>query len=76
MNSWAPGRTVDVVCRMLIHPEDAATTEEFEGHTFYFCSMACHETFTEDRALYARLAEPVPTAKGRAVRRRHGHGPD
>lgn len=72
MNRWAAGRTVDVVCRMLIHPDDAASAEDFEGRTFYFCSVACREKFAEDRAFYAKLAEPAVPAGGvrTAARRR------
>lgn len=56
-------RVTDLVCRMRIRREDAATTEEYEGRTFYFCSMACHEQFVADRAFFARIAEPAPAAR-------------
>jgi len=62
MNRWDVGRTVDVICQMRIRAEDAAVTEEYEGHTFYFCSVACHEEFAEDRPFFARLVEPVAHA--------------
>lgn len=56
-------RVTDLVCRMSIRPEDAATSEEYEGRTFYFCSAACHEQFVADRAFFARFADPVPVAR-------------
>ena len=72
MNRWAAGRTVDVVCRMLIHPEEAAATEDFAGRTFHFCSAACREAFIDDRAFYARLADPAPDAASIGTARRRG----
>ena len=63
MSRLDPSRVTDLVCRMSIRPEDAATTEDYEGRTFYFCSLACHEQFVADRAFFARIAEAVPAAR-------------
>jgi len=38
----------DPVCGMEIRPGQAAAQEEQDGHTFYFCSEACHNTFLND----------------------------
>jgi Cu+-exporting ATPase len=63
MSSRDTSRVTDLVCRMSIRPEAAATSEEYEGRTFYFCSAACHEQFVADRAFFARLAESVPAVR-------------
>ena len=47
-----PGIVIDPVCGMEIRPEDAAASEEHDGHTFYFCSEACHRTFLADPHRY------------------------
>lgn len=56
-------RVIDLVCGMRIAPEDAAATETYEGVTFSFCSVACQEQFVADRAFFARIAGPVPSAR-------------
>jgi Cu+-exporting ATPase len=35
----------DPVCGMDIDPATAATSEEYEGKTYYFCSENCHRQF-------------------------------
>lgn len=62
MSRLDASRVTDLVCRMSIRPEDAATTETYAGVTFYFCSIACQERFVADRAFFARLAGPVASA--------------
>ena len=47
----------DPVCGMEIRVEDAAATEEHEGHTFYFCSADCHDTFVKDPHRYGHPTE-------------------
>ena len=37
----------DPVCAMMVNPEDAVDTVEFEGTTYYFCSKDCADTFRE-----------------------------
>lgn len=53
----------DLVCGMRVRPEDAARTEDYDGHTFYFCSVACQEQFADDRDFYTRVAEPIKTPR-------------
>ncbi len=38
----------DPVCGMEFDPNQAATTAEWEGRTYYFCCHACRESFEED----------------------------
>ena len=64
MSRQDASRVTDLVCRMRIRPDDVATTEEYEGLTFYFCSLACHEEFVADRTFYAKIAEVGPVAHG------------
>lgn len=42
----------DPVCGMQIRPQDAVAREEHDGHTFYFCSAGCHDTFLKDPHRY------------------------
>lgn len=43
----------DVVCGMEVDKDNAPAQSDFEGRTFYFCSMACKEEFDRDPAKYA-----------------------
>ncbi len=35
----------DPVCGMSVEEEDAEGTSEYQGQTYYFCSMDCKEAF-------------------------------
>lgn len=63
MSQQVANRVTDFVCRMTFRRDDAARSEEYEGQTFYFCSAACHEQFTADRAYFARIATPTPAPR-------------
>lgn len=39
---------VDPVCRMRVEPDSAAGTLRHQGQTFWFCSLRCAQTFTEN----------------------------
>lgn len=43
----------DPVCGMTIEETDAVGTSEYEGKTYYFCSMDCKEEFDSDPSDYA-----------------------
>jgi Cu+-exporting ATPase len=43
----------DPVCGMDIDPATAATSAEYEGQTFYFCSQGCHDSFLAEPEKYA-----------------------
>ena len=49
----AMAMVTDPVCGMRIDPEDAVTTAEYDGKTYYFCSQACHDAFVADPVSYA-----------------------
>ena len=42
----------DVVCGMEIEPTEAVATSEYEGKTYYFCSVSCKEKFELDPLQY------------------------
>lgn len=43
----------DPVCGMDIDPKTAAGKSEYQGQTYYFCSLGCKQTFDKDPAKYA-----------------------
>jgi Cu+-exporting ATPase len=43
----------DPVCGMEIDPATAAASEEYEGTTYYFCSMSCHDRFVAEPEKFA-----------------------
>ncbi|HCR72308.1 MAG TPA: YHS domain-containing protein [Anaerolineae bacterium] len=42
----------DPVCHMDIDPETAAGTSEYNGKTYYFCSLGCKKSFDKDPEKY------------------------
>jgi P-type Cu+ transporter len=49
----------DLVCGMEVAEQRAANTREYQGRTYYFCSVACQRRFDADPAHYAdpRMAQ-------------------
>lgn len=45
---------IDPVCNMTIEQDEAAASTEYEGKTFYFCSVACKNDFEADPQAYLR----------------------
>lgn len=43
----------DPVCGMTVNPKTAAGKSEYNGKTFYFCSLGCKKSFDKDPAKYA-----------------------
>lgn len=50
-------KVIDPVCGMEINPEDAYATEQHDGHTLYFCSKTCHDTYLNDPHRYGHPTE-------------------
>jgi len=48
----------DPVCGMQITPETAEATAEYEGRTYYFCSVKDKETFVTDPEKYVKQEHP------------------
>jgi Cu+-exporting ATPase len=44
--------TKDPVCGMDVDPESAAGSSEHEGQVYYFCSLACQQSFDADPEKY------------------------
>jgi Cu+-exporting ATPase len=44
---------VDPVCGMSVDVSTAKHTMDYEGHTYYFCSPGCKQTFAASPAKYA-----------------------
>jgi Cu+-exporting ATPase len=56
MNGSTQGRErhmeIDPVCGMDVDAQSAAGSYEYNGTTYYFCSMGCLEDFKEDPDSY------------------------
>lgn len=46
----------DPVCKMTVDEASAAGTSEYEGKTYYFCSLGCKREFDENPEQYAGKA--------------------
>ncbi len=44
----------DVVCGMQVDPTKAASTSEYNGKTYYFCSTGCKAKFDANPKQYAK----------------------
>jgi P-type Cu+ transporter len=43
----------DVVCGMQVDPATAAAKSEYNGKTYYFCSLGCKKKFDANASQYA-----------------------
>jgi Cu+-exporting ATPase len=59
----------DPVCGMLVKTDEAAGRSAYQGKSYFFCAVACKETFDRNPERYAvkRIieAETVPTTDER-----------
>jgi YHS domain-containing protein len=46
------GMVQDPVCGMKIDPQAAAGKSEYQGQTYYFCSMGCKNAFDQEPEMY------------------------
>jgi YHS domain-containing protein len=44
----------DVVCGMQVDPPKAAGRSQYNGKTYYFCSIGCKTTFDANPTQYAK----------------------
>lgn len=49
---------VDPACGVDIEPDEAGATAQYDGNTYYFCSVDCHDRFVENPEDY--LKSPLP----------------
>ena len=55
----------DPVCGMMVDPHAGKPTEQFRGHTYFFCSEGCRKKFASDPARYLdKKGEPAPLPAG------------
>jgi len=47
----------DPVCDMDVTPESAAGTSEYNGQTYYFCSLGCTKSFDKEPEKYLGKGE-------------------
>jgi len=45
---------VDPVCGMDVDPKNAAGRTEYQGKTYYFCSLGCKEKFEKNPRQYVK----------------------
>jgi len=45
----------DPVCGMMVNPEQAAGSSEYEGKTYYFCGAGCKEIFDAEPTKYVQV---------------------
>jgi Cu+-exporting ATPase len=47
---------IDPVCKMQVVESKAAGTSEYQGKTYYFCSLGCKRKFDENPPKYLQPA--------------------
>jgi YHS domain-containing protein len=57
-------QVMDPVCGKLIEREDAAARSEYEGLTYFFCSVECAHEFERNPAEMLERHEPPRTTTG------------
>ena len=45
-------KEIDPICKMLVDPENASDTYEFDNNTYYFCCTGCKEKFALEPTSY------------------------
>lgn len=56
--------TTDPVCKMQIEEKQAVAQAEYQGVTYYFCSTACHRTFSAQPGKYVWPQAAPPSSGG------------
>ncbi len=46
----------DLVCGMWIDPDKAAGKSDYQGKTYYFCSLGCKKEFDQDPEKFINAA--------------------
>ena len=49
----------DPVCGMEIDPKTAAGKSEYQGQTYYFCSLGCKKDFDKDPSKFVSDTPPA-----------------
>ena len=45
----------DPVCGMEVDPQTATHTSQYQGQTYYFCSLMCRKAFEDEPERYLKL---------------------
>ena len=51
---------IDPVCEMEIDPKTAAGKSEYQGKTYYFCSLGCKKAFDKEPQKYISKSDAKP----------------
>jgi YHS domain-containing protein len=65
----------DIVCGIEVDEQRAASKREYQGRTYYFCSVACQQRFDEVPARYADPRTAQEDATHRLTVQPGEHGP-
>jgi YHS domain-containing protein len=49
--------TIDPVCGMEVDPATAAGSSEYEGVTYYFCSVGCKRQFDKEPQVFVNQSQ-------------------
>ena len=60
-----PTKVVDPVCKMMFDPETAPATSEYQGATYYFCTLGCKNRFDANPKQYAASKGLLDRIRGR-----------
>jgi YHS domain-containing protein len=44
----------DVICGMQVDPKKAAGASDYQGRTYYFCSLGCKRKFDQNPEQYVK----------------------
>ena len=58
---------IDPICDMTVQPDKAAGKADYDGETYYFCSVHCLKLFQTDPAKYSGGSGRAQERAGRAA---------
>jgi P-type Cu+ transporter len=60
-------QAIDPVCGMIVNPETAAGSHEFDGKRYFFCSAHCLDAFSNDPPRFLNRSAPQPIQLSKPV---------
>ena len=54
----------DPICGMDVDPKTAAGKSEYQGQTYYFCSLGCKKAFDKEPHKYVKTQGHAPEHQG------------
>src|SRR5258706_10141381 len=64
---------IDPICDMSVEPANAAGKADFDGTTYYFCSVHCQKLFQTDPAKYLAAAKARQSSQPSTPHQHHAH---